>query len=168
MGAKGFAESAHIPLSDAEAFIDEYFNDFKGVARFIEETKQFARDNGYVKTAYGRRRSLPGIHSSNFMIQREAERMAVNMTIQGTATGDIMKDAMIRVAALIRDKYEKDAYLLLQIHDELLCEIRDGAPPEILEEIQAEMEGVWKGSVRLKVDVKSGKNWGDLESYRAG
>lgn len=162
MGARGFAESAGISVEEARLFIEEYFNDFKGIADFIEKTKEFAREHGFVKTAFGRKRYLPGITSSNPMIRSEAERMAVNMPVQGTATGDIMKLAMIAVDRYIAEHFPGQARILLQIHDELLCEIEDPSVKEISGIIRSVMEGVWRGRVQLKVDLKYGKNWAEL------
>ncbi|MFY9461923.1 MAG: DNA polymerase I [Candidatus Sungiibacteriota bacterium] len=163
MGARGFAESAGISTDEAQIFIDEYFDDFKGIAAFIERTREFAHDHGFVKTAFGRKRYLPGILSPNPMIRSESERMAVNMPIQGTATGDIMKLAMIEVSRLLSKEFGGKARILLQIHDELLCELENQELPKIVPVIKAAMEGVWRGKVHLKVDVKAGKNWAELE-----
>lgn len=162
MGARGFAEAAGITIEEAETFIAEYFNDFKGVAKFIENTRGFAREHGFVKTAFGRRRMLPGIVSQHPMIRSEAERMAVNTPIQGTAA-DVVKKAMVEVNGLIREKFFGKARMLLQIHDELLCEFKGGIAGEILLEIKSVMEGVWRGRVHLDVAVKKGKNWGELK-----
>ncbi|MDO8560917.1 MAG: DNA polymerase I [bacterium] len=163
MGARGFAESAGINIGEAQIFIEEYFDDFKGVAEFIEKTKKFAHDHGFVKTAFGRKRYLPGILSANPMIRSEAERMAVNMPIQGTATGDVMKLAMISVHGLLEKNYYAKARMLLQIHDELLCEIEESAVSAVVPVIKTAMESVWHGKVKLRVDVKTGKNWAELE-----
>lgn len=163
MGPRGFAESAGISVPEAEVFIAEYFNDFRGIAAFIEKTKEFAEKHGYVKTAFGRKRYLPGISSQHPMIRNEAERMAVNMRIQGTATGDIMKKAMIEVNRLIKNELGDGAEMLLQIHDELLFEIKSEVADKVLPVIREAMENVWQGRVRLKVDVKKGKNWAELE-----
>ncbi|MBI2639670.1 MAG: DNA polymerase I [Candidatus Sungbacteria bacterium] len=161
MGARGFAEAAGITVEEAETFIAEYFNDFRGIAEFIEDTREFAREHGFVKTAFGRKRTLPGIVSPHPMIRSEAERMAVNTPIQGTAA-DVVKKAMIKVHGLIRERFLGKASMLLQIHDELLCELKEDSADEVLLEIKSAMEGVWRGRVRLGVDVKKGKNWGEL------
>ncbi len=163
MGPRGFAESAGISVEEAEIFIDEYFRDFRGIAEFIEKTKEFARENGYVKTAFGRKRYLPGIVSQHPMIRSESERMAVNMSVQGTATGDIMKKAMIEVSRIVKSELVEKARVLLQIHDELLCEAKDEVTEKAIKIIRQAMESVWKGKVRLKVDVKKGKNWAEAE-----
>jgi DNA polymerase-1 len=162
MGVKGFAEASGISAEEAQIFIDEYFNDFKGIAAFVEKTKEFAHDHGFVKTAFGRKRYLPGILSSNPMVRSESERMAVNMPIQGTAA-DVMKLAIIEVHRLISKKFRGKARMLLPIHDELLCEIEGGVIGEATALIKEAMEGVWRGGVSLRVEVKTGKNWAELE-----
>lgn len=165
MGPRGFAEGAGISIDEARAFIDEYFHDFHGIADFIRRTKEIVRESGFVKTAFGRKRYLPGIHSDLPMIRAEAERMAVNMRVQGTATGDIMKKAMVEVSRLLAGApapYAGQGRILLQIHDELLCEISQGALGFFVPKIKEAMEGVWRGNVALKVDVKTGNSWADL------
>ena len=163
MGARAFAETAGVSREEAQFFIEEYFRDFQGIRRFIEETKEFARSHGYTKTAFGRKRFFPDFGASNFRLQREAERMAVNHPIQGTEA-DIMKKAMVEVDAAVRQSRRGDRVrLLLQIHDELIFEVRTALVREVATEIRAIMEGVWKGNVSMKVEVKQGKNWGALE-----
>ena len=162
MGVRSFAESAHIDMKEAKKFFEEYFSDFSGIAAYISGTKEFAKANGYVVTAFGRRRYLPAIVSGGFREQREAERMAINFPIQGTATGDVIKLAMIGVDRWIRDGREGKIALLLQIHDELFFETDDDFVATALREIPPIMERVWKGAVRLKVVGKAGKTWGEM------
>ena len=148
---------------EAELFIERYFRNFRGITQFIEETKEFARTHGYTKTAFGRKRFFPDINNSDFRIQREAERMAVNHPIQGTEA-DINKKAMIAIDAFIKEKKFEDAVRpLLQIHDELLFEIRTDVIPKVKLKIQKMMEGVWSGKVNMNVETKQGENWGALE-----
>ncbi|TSC78875.1 MAG: DNA polymerase I [Parcubacteria group bacterium Gr01-1014_33] len=160
MGPHAFAESTGLSMTDAKKFIDEYFRDFSGIRAYIENTKQFARENGYVETLFGRRRYIPEILSPNWQIKREAERMAVNMPIQGTATGDIVKMAMVAVDKWIRkEKLSKNVRMLLQVHDELLFEIKEPLAERVVPKIKEIMEGVNKLKVPLVVDVKMGKSW---------
>ncbi len=164
MGPRAFAESAGISREEAERFMEEYFQDFQGVQRFIEATKEFARAHGFTKTAFGRKRYFPEILSTNFRRQREAERMAVNHPIQGTAA-DIAKKATIEAERLIAERgWGNDLRLLLQIHDELLFEINGGMIEAVAPEIQKTMERVWAGAlVPMPVEVKRGSNWGELK-----
>lgn len=163
MGARAFSESAGISRDEAELFMEEYFHDFAGIARFIEETKTLARAYGFTKTAFGRKRYFPEFGQTSFRLQREAERMAVNHPVQGTEA-DIMKKAMIEIDRFTRDqRWGGDIRLLLQIHDELVFEVRQRGVASAAPEIQKIMEGVWKGSVPMKVETKQGRNWGVLE-----
>ena len=163
MGARAFAESARISRDEAQLFMEEYFRNFRGIAAFIEEQKEFARTHGYTKTAFGRKRFFPDINNSNFRIQREAERMAVNHPIQGTEA-DINKKAMIAIDEFIREKkLQEVVHPLLQIHDELLFEIREDSIPSVKPKIQKLMENVWRGKVTMKVETKQGTDWGALE-----
>ena len=163
MGTRAFAESSGITRDEAELFIEEYFRDFRGIARFIEATKEFARANGYTKTAFGRKRYFPDILATNFRIQREAERMAVNHPIQGTEA-DIMKKAMIEIdRSVLKGERGGEVRLLLQIHDELFFEIKTTALRRAGEAIKKIMENVWKGKVPMKVEMKKGATWGALE-----
>lgn len=163
MGARAFAESAGISRDEANIFIEEYFRHFHGVSRFIEATKEFTRTHGYTRTAFGRKRFFPDITATNFRLQREAECQAVNHPVQGTAA-DIMRRAMIAIDRFIRERgLGEDARLLLQIHDELVFEIKKKISPRILPEITAIMAGVWPGEVPMAVTIKRGKNLGELE-----
>ena len=164
MGPQAFAESTGVAREQAKKFIDEYFSDFSGVRDYIERTKEFAAQNGYVETLYGRRRWIPETHSPNWRIRREAERMAVNTPIQGTATGDIIKLAMIAVDKWIKkEKLEEDIQMLLQVHDELIFEIKESAVKKAAPIIRKIMEEAVELKVPLEVDVKVGKNWGEQQ-----
>ena len=169
MGVHAFAEATGMSRADAKKFIDEYFHDFSGIRDFIERTKRFVADHGYVETLFGRRRYIPEAQSSNWQMRREAERMAVNMPIQGTATGDIVKMAMIAVDEWTgREKLERDVRMLLQVHDELVFEIKKDVYERAVSKIKEAMEGVAELKVPLVVDVKAGKNWGEQSIYISG
>lgn len=162
MGAQAFSESTGFSREDAKKFIDEYFKNFSGVRRYIEATKAFAEEHGYVQTLFGRRRHIPEIHSQNWQIRREAERMAINMPIQGTATGDIIKIAMIHVDRWIKkEKLEGEIRMLLQVHDELLFEIKTSEIKKAAPKIQSIMEHAADLKAPLAVDIKYGVNWGE-------
>ena len=166
MGSQVFSEATGIPKSDAKKFIDEYFRDFAGIRQYLDSTKIFAQENGYVQTLFGRRRYLPEINSPNWQMRREAERMAINMPIQGTAA-DLVKLAMIKVDEwLKKEKLENDVKLLLQVHDELLFEIKESIIDTVAPKIKEIMEGVAELKVSLVVDVKSGKNWGEQNNFK--
>ena len=166
MGASAFAEGAGMSREDAKKFIDEYFRDFSGVRDYIERTKARVREHGFVETLFGRRRFVPEIMSSNPRIRSEAERMAVNMPIQGSATGDIVKLAMIGVDNLIKkERLADDARMLLQVHDELVFEIKKERVPEVAAKIKNIMEHAADLSVPLVVDVKAGPNWGEQKPF---
>ncbi len=166
MGSQALAESTGMSREEAKKFIDEYFQDFSGIRDYIERTKRFAEERGYVETIFGRRRYIPEIHSPNWQLRREAERMAVNMPVQGSATGDIIKIAMIKVDEWIKkEKLENDVRLLLQVHDELLFEVNEKMllpePVEGVRMIKKIMESAAELKVPLVVDVKAGANWGE-------
>lgn len=162
MGPQALAESTGMSREEAKKFIGEYFQDFAGVKNYLEATKKFAEENGYVETLFGRRRYIPEIHSANWQLKREAERMAINMPIQGTATGDIVKMAMIKIDGwLKKEKLEKEVRMLLQVHDELLFEIKEDLIKKVAPEIKTLMEGVTELKVPLVAEVKAGPNWGE-------
>lgn len=158
----GFARSAGIGPDEAKLFIDAYFERFPDVAEFMKKTKEFARQNGYVETESGRRRYLPEINSPNFQVAAGAERMAINMPIQGLSA-DIVKMAMVKCDADLR-KYSDDAdmRMILQIHDEIIWEVKEESADEVAPKIKEIMEGVYKLKVPLAVDIKTGRNWGEL------
>lgn len=166
MGAQAFAESTGLSQEEAKDFIREYFHDFSGVKNYIEETKRLVAERGYVETLFGRRRYIPEIRSPNWQLRREAERMAVNMPVQGSATGDIVKMAMARVDEWVRSKklYE-EVRMLLQVHDELLFEIKKEKIAQYAPHIKKIMESVAVLDVPLVVDVKVGANWGEQEAF---
>jgi DNA polymerase-1 len=142
---------------EATGFIKRYFEVRPKLAKYIEDTKKFAYDNEYTATLFGRRRACPEIRSSNFQIRSGAERMAVNVPIQGTAA-DIYKLAMIAVHA----KLDKDSQLLLQIHDELIVETDEAKGEAVAKLLKETMESVYDLGLPLAVDVAVGKNWGEL------
>lgn len=166
MGAMALAENTGMTHTEAKKFIDDYFREFSGVRKYLDRTKEFAEQNGYVETLFGRRRYIPEIHSQNWQLKREAERMATNMPIQGTATGDIVKMAMIAVDSWIREhKHEDSARMILQVHDELVFEIFERESAALIPEIKRIMEHVADLKVPLVVDAKVGKNWGEQEAF---
>lgn len=162
MGVRSFAESAGIPLVQAKKFFSEYFSDFSGIANYITDTKEKARAQGFVETAFGRRRFLPQLFSGGFRETAEAERMAINAPIQGTAA-DILKRAMILIWTAFQDDFARgDLRLLLQVHDELIFEAREAHAKRYMEEIKKIMEECFRGSVPFLVDAHKGKTWAEV------
>ena len=162
-GMADFTLSKTLGLSVKEArdYIDTYFARFPGVLHYTEQTIDMAREEGCVKTLLGRRRYIPDIHNSNRNIRQFAERAAVNMPIQGTAA-DIMKAAMIRVhKGLKADNLASK--MVLQVHDELLLEVVPGELEAVAKHVRQGMEAAFEMTVPLKVDVKAGKNWAEME-----
>ena len=160
MSTFGFSQSAGVSQDEAKEFIRKYFENYSQVAQFLEEVKISAHEKGYIETELGRRRYIPEINSTNIQLRSQAERMAINMPIQGLAA-DIIKLAMIEADKLISRKYFK-ARMILQIHDELLFEVPEKEAEKFAEDVKAVMENIYKLSVPLVVDVKVGDNWGEL------
>ena len=160
MGEFGLASRTGMTREEAEAFISSYYRNFPGIAMWQQETLAFTRNNGYAQTLFGRRRYLPAIRSTNFQVRSAAEREAINMPIQGTAA-DIIKVAMIRVDQEMRDRNLRSR-MLLQVHDELIFE----CPPDEAETIRELATRIMPASlelkVPLKVDLKQGRNWGEM------
>jgi DNA polymerase I len=153
----GLADRLNIPLEEAKAFIDAYLERFPCVARFMVETIDAAKEEGHVKTLWGRRRQIPELQARNYQVRTLGERLAVNTVVQGTAA-DIIKLAMVRCHDALRDGGLATKQILT-IHDELLFE---GPPAEVdaaRELIEREMVGVWEHSPPLAVDVGVGQNW---------
>ncbi|MBI4199755.1 MAG: DNA polymerase I [Chloroflexi bacterium] len=161
LSAHGIAQQTELSREQGAAFIESYFGKYPGIRAYIEETKRLARERGYVETLLGRRRYIPEIHHSSFQVRQAAERMAINMPVQGTAA-DIIKIAMARIQQRMEEQRLRSR-MLLQVHDELIFEV----PPEELEATKAMvlelMPSAMALAVPLKVDVKVGPSWGDLE-----
>jgi DNA polymerase I len=159
MGAFGFSQSAGISREEAQLFINTYMEKFSGVAKYMKEMREFAHTNGYVETLFGRRRNLPEIKSPNFQVANGAERMAINMPIQGLAA-DIVKIAMLKVAEAFEN--QSDVKMLLQIHDEIILEAPSKKAEEIAQKMKEIMEHAVILSVPLVVSVNIGDNWGEI------
>ncbi len=159
MSSFGFSQSAGISREEAQKFINAYMENFSDVARYMKETREFVRNNGWVETLLGRRRNLPEIKSPNFQVAASAERMAINMPIQGLAA-DIMKLSMVKVFEAFKNNQE--VTMLLQIHDEVILEVREDLVEKIAKKVKELMENVLVLSVPLIVDVNVGDNWGTI------
>ncbi|MDP8238897.1 MAG: DNA polymerase I [Candidatus Hatepunaea meridiana] len=155
MGDFGLAQRLGISRRRAKAFIEQYFTNFPRVKEYIEEVHQFARDNGYVETMMGRRRQLPDINARNFQIRQNAQRIAINTPIQGSAA-DLMKRAMIGVYQMLKNE-QYLARMLMQVHDELVFE----APEDEVTRLTQKLKDVMGSAMELKVPLEIGISWGD-------
>ncbi len=161
VGPRSLARNAGVSFDEAKDFIDRYFAAHPGIATYLDETKLRAHADGYVETMYGRRRYLPEINGTMPQLVAGAERMAINMPIQG-ASADIIKLAMGMIAGWLSTT-NLDVQMLLQVHDELVFEASDKDAGEAGEMIRQIMEDIAVFSVPLVVDVAIKKNWGEIE-----
>ena len=153
----GLADRLNIPREEAKEFIDAYLARFPRVAQFIKDTIEQAKEEGHVRTLWGRRRQIPELRARNYQVRTLGERLAVNTVIQGTAA-DIIKLAMVHchhslAVAGLRTR------LILTIHDELLFEGPPGEVQVARELIEREMVGVWEHDPPMAVDMGVGGNW---------
>jgi DNA polymerase-1 len=158
MGAFGLAKTLDITRSDAQNYIQEYFNKYPTVLQYMEESKQFAREHGYVETFFGRRLWLPEINSSNGLRKAGAERAAINAPMQGTAA-DLIKLAMIQVQQWIDDNSDLKGQVIMQVHDELVFEVPDNEVEKFTKKIPQIMQNVAKLDIPLIVEINAGENW---------
>ncbi|MDO8524179.1 MAG: DNA polymerase [bacterium] len=159
LGPYGFAGRTGIDFKSAKEFIAQYFETFKGIAVFVKETIDEAKKNGFSQTLFGRKRFLPELHSRDMRIRAQAERIARNFPIQGTSA-DIMKMAMADLAK--KNVFNKESKLSLQLHDELLLEVKKGKIKETEKILKKTMEQAASIGVPLKVEIKIGNNWGEV------
>jgi DNA polymerase-1 len=165
--AFGLTRSTGLTLAESEDFIARYFERFPGIRRYVEETKQQARERGYVETLLGRRRYFPilqrpGATREDAIARGRAEREAVNAPIQGTAA-DIIKLAMLRLAADLPRRFPA-ARMLLQVHDELVFECPSADVESLAPWARKIMEGAYKLDVPLVAEARAGKNWEDMKA----
>lgn len=158
MSAFGLSKQINIPRKEAQFYIDRYFERYPGVQQYMEQTRQLAAEQGYVETLSGRRLYLPKIRSTNGIEKRGAERAAINAPMQGTAA-DIIKTAMIKMSEWIKNQSTDNIKMVMQVHDELVFEIKDAFVEQYCTEIKKIMENCYQLSVPLKVDVGIGNNW---------
>ena len=161
ISAFGLSRDINTSVSKANEFIKTYLENFKNIKEYMDETKNFAKANGYVETLYGRRRLIPEILSSNYNVRSLGERMAMNTPIQGTAA-DIIKIAMIRVYDRLR-KENLQSKLILQVHDELIIEAPQEEQFMVLSILQEEMEQAASLKALLSVEVNVGETWYDAK-----
>ena len=157
MSAFGLAKQLGISRQSAQEYIDLYFERYPGVLRYMEETKEFAREKGYVETLFGRRLYLPEINARNGMRRQGAERTAINAPMQGTAA-DIIKKAMIQVDRWLQEN-PVDARVIMQVHDELVLEVAESQVNVLVEGITKQMSSAAELRVPLLVEAGTGDNW---------
>ena len=189
IGPKALGEQLKICQEDAAQFMETFKSKYPVMKKFISATVQSCRDNGYIVTLLGRKRYLSGIHSQNIHARSQAERQAVNSTIQGSAA-DLVKTAMVNIDRVLAKEYKtslpcltltesshkqtdktsgvttiRGAYLVLQLHDELLYEVCEKDLPRVAEIVQYQMESALELSVKFPVKVQTGASWGNLRTY---
>ena len=161
MGPRSLSTSTGLTMTEAKTFIEKYFNIHAAVREYLDSLKKKAHEDGFVQTYFGRRRYFPEIESGMQMLVAQAERMAQNMPIQGTQA-DIVKMAMLSVDGWLKQSQLR-ASILLQVHDELVLEVHKDDVDNVSKGLKEMMESVAKFDVPLEVEVKKGKNWGEME-----
>jgi len=158
MSAFGLARQLEIGRTEAEAYMQDYFTHYPGVQSFMELTRAKAREQGYVETLFGRRLYLPDINARNYSMRQNAERVAINAPMQGTAA-DIIKRAMICIDQTITEQWSEDVHMILQVHDELIFEIRETRIGALVEPLSKIMTEAAQLRIPLLVDAGIGDNW---------
>ena len=161
MGSYGLARDSGLSQQEAAKFIELYWSRYPAVRQYMDQTLREGRERGYVSTLFGRRRYMPELRSRNGGLRQQAERMAINAPVQGTAA-DIIKVAMNRLWRQLRESGYRSK-LLLQVHDELLFEVPVSELQAVGELVCKTMESAIELSVPLVVEVKYGKNWGEMK-----
>ncbi|NAT15216.1 DNA polymerase I, partial [Pseudomonas syringae pv. actinidifoliorum] len=157
MSAFGLAKQIGVDRKQSQAYVDRYFARYPGVLDYMERTRTQAAEQGFVETIFGRRLYLPDINAKNPSLRNGAQRMAINAPMQGTAA-DIIKKAMVAVNGWL-DESGLDARVILQVHDELVLEVREDLVDQISEQIRPHMSGAAELAVPLLVEVGVGNNW---------
>lgn len=160
MSAFGLSRQLDIPRNDAQKYMDLYFERYPGVLKYMEQTREKAKEAGYVETVFGRRLYLPEINARNAMLRKGAERAAINAPMQGTAA-DIIKRAMLKVADWIKQLENDDVFMIMQVHDELVFEIKEDKVEEHIHTINQLMENAANLDVPLLVEAGVGENWNE-------
>ncbi|PSF12332.1 DNA polymerase I [Marinobacter fuscus] len=158
MSAFGLARQLDVDRKTAQEYIDRYFERYPGVLNYMDNIRKQAHEDGYVETLYGRRLYLPEINARNKQLQQAAERTAINAPMQGTAA-DIIKRAMIEVDHWLRSEHADDACMTMQVHDELIIEVREDAVEKIKEGLVRRMSAAASLDVPLLVEAGIGDNW---------
>jgi len=160
MGDYGLEQATGLSRQEAAGFISAYFEKYRGVMDYVNFTKRYAAEKGYVQTLLGRRRHIPEIQSNNYQVRQAAERMAINMPVQGTAA-DIIKLAMINIQNEM-NRQNLQSKMILQVHDELLFEVPQAEIERMKRLVPEIMSAAMELSVPLKVEAKLGQNWGEM------
>jgi DNA polymerase-1 len=164
MGVNALRANLGSSREDAQKFYDDYFAAFPTIRAYFDKVKDDATRSGYTVTLFGRRRYFPGLKSHLPFMRASAERMAMNAPLQGTAA-DVVKIAMREADKVISEGgYTKQVYLLLQIHDELIFEIKDNLVDKLVPTIKKKMEECTPLRVPLTVNVGIGQRWGELKA----
>ena len=161
LSAAGLSSRTELSMGEAGQFIDAYFKRYPGIKQYLQDTIAHTRQLGFAETLLGRRRYLPDINTGNFNLRQAAERMATNHPIQGT-NADIIKIAMNRIEEEVRAR-SLDSRMILQVHDELIFECPDSELDIIKELVPRWMCSAMTLSIPVKVELKTGKNWGEME-----
>lgn len=159
ISAWSLAQDIGVFPNEAKSYMDAYLDNYSGVREYMKHIVEQAKADGYVKTLFNRRRALPELKSSNFNTRSFGERVALNMPIQGTAA-DIIKLAMVNVYRRLKSELP-DAKLIMQVHDELICECPEADAAKVMAILEEEMDGVIKLSVPLTAEAKCGKSWAE-------
>jgi DNA polymerase-1 len=162
----GVARQTDLTRVQGQEFIDLYFGKYPGIRDYIEQVKQSARDTGYAETITGRRRYLPDINAGHPGHRAAAERVSVNMPIQGTAA-DVIKIAMVNISNEIKTQ-KMQSKMSIQVHDELIFEIAPGELMEMQVMVTTMMPAAMDLAVPLLVEAKTGPTWGDMDSVERG
>lgn len=157
----GLSQRVGITKTEAKKIIEDYYRTYKGVRKYMEEIPEIARQQGYVSSIFGRRRYLPAINDRNHTVRARAEREAINMPIQGTAS-DIVKIAMIKTEKALK-KQNLKTRMIMQIHDELLFEAPEDEVQIAMQTIKSEMESAVELTIPLIVEIRAGNNWMEIK-----
>ncbi len=164
LSSYGLSRDLRISVEDAQSFIDSYFTRYPKVKEYIDKQIKFAESQGFVETLLGRRRYIPQINEKSQMLRQLAQRQAVNTPIQGTAS-DLIKQAMVEIYNKIKGLHFR-SQMILQIHDELLFNVYDDEEHKLIALVRERMENVIKLCVPLRVDIKKGRDWLNMEDLK--
>lgn len=158
MSAFGLSRQLDVGRNQAQEYIDRYFERYPGVLKYMDAIRKQAHDDGYVETLFGRRLYLPEINARNKQMQQAAERTAINAPMQGTAA-DIIKLAMLNIEQWLLDNHADDARMIMQVHDELILEVKESAIDKIRDGLESRMSAAASLDVPLLVEAGVGNNW---------
>jgi DNA polymerase-1 len=158
MSAFGLSRQLDVGRNQAQEYIDRYFERYPGVLKYMDDLRKQAHEVGFVETLFGRRLYLPEINARNKQMQQAAERTAINAPMQGTAA-DIIKRAMIEVDIWLRDQHADEARMTMQVHDELIVEVKESALDKVRDGLVKQMSAAAELAIPLVVDAGVGDNW---------